>query len=173
MSELQPVSPLSLEPDHAHVVGPVEVADLAVRVPPAPAVVARARRAAEVRVTVVRAEGHAGRVAQRVRGVAVVTSQSQAVVVVFAAEGEAAVGGAPVSAEDVGHADAEGVVAVGGEEVQRLVAQPAVGARPAEPLRVLRPAPREVHLAQNTGPVNKVGKLPSSNINGKITGCNT
>ena len=80
-----------------------------------------------------------------------VTSQSQAVVVVFAAESEAAVGGAPVSAEDVDHADAEGVVAVGGEEVQRLVTQPAVGARPAEPLRVLRPAPREVHLPKTHG----------------------
>ena len=79
-----------------------------------------------------------------------VTAQGQAVVVVLAADSEASVGGAPVSAEDVSHGDVEGVAAVSSKEMDVLVAQPALRGRATEPHSVLGPAPGKVHLAATT-----------------------
>ena len=134
-----------IEPGQPQVVAAVQVRVLAVREPPATLVVAGAVRVRDVPVDVYRRELHVILVLERVRRVATVPAQVQPEATVPRIDPEAAVIGEPGVVVDVLHDDAQPGTVVLRQVVQRLVADPELAGRCAEPLGVLFPGAVKVN----------------------------
>ena len=165
---LHPLVDVLVEPDDADGVAAVQIAVVAVLVPPAGRVELGAVRAAHVVVAVDGAERHPIRVLERVRGVPVILPDRQLVVRRLVADFNGAVLGLPELIGEGRHLDAERVRVLARHRVKVLESDPEVGVEIAEPVAVLPPGAierlRAVHSALDDCPAARVVELATHTL---------